>query len=426
MPSPVPVPGASDGPPPLASGPSDELPPSPALAPPPGNPRFPLFDGLRGILVLGILAFHVFEVTAQLGRGVAGRMAEVAGFQAVIVFFVISGFLLYRPYVAARAWGRSSPSAARYARRRALRILPGYWTVLTLLAIFPGIVGVFSGDWWRYYGYVQLYSSSTELRGIPVAWTLCVEVTFYLALPIWAIAVRHIPAGRNVGGLVRAELLPLAVAIAGGAAVQLAAAKQLVSHTVAVSLAGQCAWLALGMAFAAISVAVQQDEQMLSWIRKLAGRPELCWAASVAAFIALMPLLPANGVYGLIATIRTGQSGSVTLAKLVLQGVLAAFLVFPAIFGDEQRGLPRRLLASAPLVGLGVISYSFYLWHLTVTQMIAQSHNSAAFSASGLGLLDHVHTARPVVLFAVALVATAVLATATYRLVELPFLKRKG
>jgi peptidoglycan/LPS O-acetylase OafA/YrhL len=40
--------------------------------------------------------------------------------------------------------------------------------------------------------------------------------------------------------------------------------------------------------------------------------------------------------------------------------------------------------------------------------------------------LDHVHTARPVVLFAVAFVATAVLATATYRFVELPFLKRKG
>ena len=111
--------------------------------------------------------------------------------------------------------------------------------------------------------------------------------------------------------------------------------------------------------------------------------------------------------------------------------VVASSGLLSAPRNETTRGNRSAKPGSSPnlpavCLGLGVISYSFYLWHLTVTQMIAQSHNSAAFSASGLGLLDHVHTARPVVLFAVALVATAVLATATYRLVELPFLKRKG
>ena len=154
--------------------------PSPALAPPPGNPRFPLFDGLRAIAALGVLTFHSFELSGKLGLGLSGRFAEVA-VNGVLLFFVISGFLLYRPYVAAHSHGHGGPSRARYARRRALRIVPAYWTVLTLLAIYPGIRGVFSGDWWRYYGFLQLYSGRTLGGGIQVAWTLSVEVSFYVA-----------------------------------------------------------------------------------------------------------------------------------------------------------------------------------------------------------------------------------------------------
>ena len=82
--------------------------------------------------------------------------------QAPILFFAISGFLLYRPWVAA-----PRPAPRRYARRRALRILPAYWLALTLLAIFPGIVGVFTGDWWRYYLFLQLYSADTAQPGHP-------------------------------------------------------------------------------------------------------------------------------------------------------------------------------------------------------------------------------------------------------------------
>lgn len=409
----------------LAAGRSDAPAPSPALAPPPGNPRFPLFDGLRGMAVLAILAFHVLELTDQIGVGVAGRGAEVAGFQAVIAFFVISGFLLYRPYVAARAHDRARPNAKRYARRRALRILPAYWTVLTLLAIFPGIVGVFTGDWWRYYFYLQVYSYRTQLAGIPVAWTLCVEVTFYILLPFWAAAMRRIPIGRGSGDLLRSELPPLALLVVGGAAVQLAAAKQLVSHAVAISLPGQCAWIAIGMAFAVISVAIEQDSGRFGWVRGLGDHPGLCWLVAVVAFVLLMPLMPSGGIVGLIATVSTNQSGFSTVAKVLLQGVLVVFLVLPAIFGHQRHGFPRRLLRSAFLVWLGVISYSFYLWHLTIAMFIAQPRNPGAFSASGLGLFHHLRTARGLVLYVVIFAATAAVATVSYRLLELPFLKRK-
>jgi peptidoglycan/LPS O-acetylase OafA/YrhL len=137
--------------------------------PPAVRPHFELFDALRGIAVVSVIAFHVASITDKLGRGLTGRTAEVLGAQAVIVFFVISGFLLYRPFVAARVARRQEPSLRRFGRRRVGRILPAYWVALTLLALYPGITGVFSDEGWRYYAFLPLYSADTINQGIPVA-----------------------------------------------------------------------------------------------------------------------------------------------------------------------------------------------------------------------------------------------------------------
>jgi peptidoglycan/LPS O-acetylase OafA/YrhL len=398
-------------------------PPSPALAPPPGNPRFPLFDGLRGLAVLGILAFHVSELTGKIGFGFDGRFSEVAGAEAVITFFAISGFLLYRPYVAARAKGRPLPSTARFARRRALRILPAYWLILTILAIYPGVTGPFTHDWWRYYGYLQVYSQKTQNSGIPVAWTLCVEVTFYLLLPVWALAIKRLPH-RN---LLTTELIPLAALAALGVTVQCLTASRKIAYPIGVSLPGECTWMAIGMAIAVISVAMEESgpPRRLARLRNLAARAELCWAVSIACFAGLIALVPSGGLFGLIAAVQTPQALGSTLAKIALEIVLTTFLIAPVALGRAGRGLPGRLLASSPLTWLGVVSYSFYLWHLTIVELIARSNDPASFSAGGWNLLSHIHTARTLVLYILSLAITGVIATLSYRYVELPFLRRK-
>lgn len=372
--------------------------------------------------MVGILAYHVFEISAQLGLSVPGKIAEVAGTQAVLWFFAISGFLLYRPYVAARWRGRRGPPLRRYARRRALRILPGYWVILTILAIFPGIVGPFSSLGWRYYGYLQLYSNRTLTGGIPVAWTLCVEVVFYIALPVWAGAVRRLPDRRRLLG----ELLPLAAVAGAGALIQIAAARLDVSHLMGSSLAGQITWIALGMALAALSVAAEWDRTSWPRVRRLAEHAGLWWVIGIAAFAGQVALVPGGGVFGLIGALRTPQPFGQSVLKIVLEVIVTVAFLLPAVFGPAARGLPRRVLASAPVVWLGVISYSFYLWHFTVIEFIAWSHNPGVFSAQGLGLLDHLHTARTSVLFVASFAATALLAAASYQFVELPFLRRKG
>jgi peptidoglycan/LPS O-acetylase OafA/YrhL len=390
-------------------------PPSPALAPPPGNPRFPLFDGLRGLLVLAILAFHSSELTGRIGFGVSGRFCEVAGSVAVLGFFAVSGFLLYRPYSAAWADGRDPPSLRRYLRRRSLRILPAYWTALTLLAIYPGIAGVFTHDWWRYYGYLQVYSQRTQNLGIPVAWTLCVEVSFYLALPLWAHAVRRLNRG---------ELLPLAVLALAGLAVQCAAGAHVVSYPVGVSLPGECTWMAIGMALAVISVRRQREPRSFAGLAALAERSELCWAISAACFLVLMLLVPHGGLFGLIYATESHQPVLVTLRRAILEIVLVALLLMPPALA-VRRGAPGALLASAPLTQLGVISYSFYLWHLTILELIQGTGSGTAFSAPAWNLLGGLHFARALVLFLTGLLVTALVATVSYRAIELPFLRAK-
>jgi peptidoglycan/LPS O-acetylase OafA/YrhL len=389
--------------------------PSPAVAPPPGNPRFALFDSLRAIAVLGVITFHVFSLTGAIARPVVGDATVLLGVEGPLLFFVISGFLLYRPYVAARAEGRPAPSITRYARRRALRILPAYWVGLTVLAVFPGIVGVFTGDWWRYYLFAQLYSQDTVGGGIPVAWTLCVEASFYVLLPLWALAVRRL----------RLELAALVVVAAGGIAIQVAAARNAVSDLLATTILGQCTWLALGMALAVASVAVARRERAPRAVRLAVEHPGLCWLGAAASFAALTAVVRSDWVFRSAASFAATQPIAKTLATVALGVAVHVLLVAPAIFGENAGGLPRRVLAAAPLAWLGLISYGLYLWHLTIAELLALRRDPAHFSARGLDLTGRVdHLTTPLLFVLTLAVATAV-AAASYYLVELPFLRRK-
>jgi peptidoglycan/LPS O-acetylase OafA/YrhL len=398
---------------------------SPAVTPPPGNPRFALFDSLRAIAVLGVLAFHAFAITGALDRPVLGDAAAVLGSQGPILFFVISGFLLYRPYVAARAAGTSGPRAARYARRRALRILPAYWVALTALAIFPGIVGVFTGDWWRYYLFLQLYRSDTVTGGIPVAWTLCVEVSFYLLLPLWAMAVRSVRVASGARAWLRTEVAALGLVAAAGVAIQVAAARNAVSDLLATTLLGQCIWLALGMALAVASVAVERADGRPRLVGIVVERPGLCWLGAGASFVALTALLQPGGLFGIALALTTQQPIGKTLGAIALGIALHVLLVAPAVFGDRAGGLPRRVLAAPALAWLGLVSYGVYLWHLTVAQVLWLPSDRGHFSADGLDLATHIHHLGTPILFALTLAVSTAIAAASYYLVELPFLRLK-
>ena len=393
--------------------------PSPAVAPPPGNPRFPLFDSLRGLAVLAVLVYHVFVLTGALDRAWIGDAVATAGSQGPILFFAISGFLLYRPWVAAKSEARAAPGTGRYFRRRALRILPAYWFALTVLAIYPGITGVFTEDWWRYYFFLQLYDADTLILGIPVTWTLCVEVTFYLALPLWAAAVRRLS--------LRWELVALAAPAAFGVAVQVAAGRQAVDNMAAQSLLGQSAWFALGMTLAVVSVTAGRagGSRARGLVQAVAARPGQCWAVALAACAGLVVLRhQPNGFFGILLETQKVQSFPKLFADIAQTAVMLGGILLPAVWDTPAR-LPQRVLGATPLAGLGLISYGVFLWHLTVAELLILPEMPTHFEADGLGLTNHIPQLGTLILLVLTLAVSCAVAALSYRFVELPFLRRK-
>src|SRR5215212_10183836 len=90
--------------------------PSPALAPPPGNPRFPLLDAMRAIAAFAIVFTHTASVTNFNSDNYFGQFTARMNI-GVALFFLLSGFLLYRPFVAARYEGRPRVRIRDYTRR---------------------------------------------------------------------------------------------------------------------------------------------------------------------------------------------------------------------------------------------------------------------------------------------------------------------
>ncbi len=157
-------------------------------------------EGLRAIAATSILVYHVYVYGAPDGQRVdMGPLGKVfdnlrAG---VTLFFVLSGFLLYRVFVSAALRDRPMPSVRNYFRNRALRIVPAYVAVLLAVALVfehelltrPLQLGA---NLLFLQNYIPAYiGTSPDAAGIAPAWSIVIEVSFYLVLPVLGyIAIR--------------------------------------------------------------------------------------------------------------------------------------------------------------------------------------------------------------------------------------------
>ena len=379
--------------------------------------RFPLFDSLRAIAAISVLAYHAAASSGILAtssplKPYAGRLDV-----GVAVFFLISGFLLYRPFAAARLAGDAQPQTGAYAWRRFLRIVPAYWLALTLIALWlglPRVLTVHSGP--LFYGFAQIYSVPDYARGIGQAWTLCVEMTFYAFLPLWAFAMRRLPARASRRAWLTTELAGLAVLAAGSLAwkVVVLATQDPNSFTAQpwlMALPNFLDQFALGMGLAVLSVHYQDAERLPRPLALVERAPALPWFLALVAFWAVSTRIGFTGAFAQHLT------SARALERHVLYAAVAFFLLLPAIFGDPARGAVRRILSNRALLYLGLISYGVYLWHGAVFTQLER-----------WGLDDSVHGgAGPFFLWvAVVLAAAAAIATASYYLLERPALSLKG
>jgi len=343
------------------------------VAPPPHHPRFPLTVSLRGIPAIAIIVGHAWFFTGGFGgftESLPNRaMVRMDGL--VALFFLLSAFLLYRPFIAHRARGPAAPTVSAYGKRRFLRLYPAYWVALTLLAIAPGVYGAFSGNWWAFYSLTDFFDlrlhdvcpPNEEFRcGLPQSWTLGVDMSFYVLLPLWVGVTALIARGREPREWMRIELGLIAVAgltslILGGPPFDLREHDWFIYTAL-----GHLFWFGLGLALAVVSVAYgyRDVDPLPRPLRAAAERPVLCWLAAAAIYVVtVFAFYPAPFIVAPFIDETT------YLWLNVIQGAAAVLIFIPAVFGNPNRGAPARLLGQPWLLWVGLISYGLLLWNTT-------------------------------------------------------------
>jgi peptidoglycan/LPS O-acetylase OafA/YrhL len=364
---------------------------------------FPGLDAVRALGAACVVATHVGFYT---GRTLHGPFAATIarGDAGVALFFVLTGFLLFRPYVVAAHTGRPRPATASYLRRRALRILPAYWlVVLVCMALLPAIGATAPlSDLVHHLTLTQIYGLGIQHTGLTQAWSLCVELSFYLLLPLLARLVLLRRGSRWTYGVL------LGLALVGAAwNPYVVATDTLDVRIVGQWLPGFLDWFVAGMLLALIQV---QGRSAPSWTRRLhdvAASPGTCWAAAVAVFaIATSPVAGPAAIRGDI----DAPTPSSVLLKNLLYLLAAALVVLPLVLGRQDVGVVRRAISGRVGRFLGEISYGVFLWHLAVLEAYVRVRHQPLFTGSW------------VVTFVLVWGLTLPVAWASYRFVERPLM----
>ena len=183
--------------------------------------RHGALEGVRGLAALAVFGFHAWLYTRAhviadaRGQGVDDQLLSQLRV-GLVLFFVLSGFLLYGPWVRAGLDRARRPALGRYARRRLARILPAYYLAIgvAILVLWPleGSPGVRlppAGKLPLFLILGQNQDPQTVLTLVPPTWTLAIEASFYLVLPVFGwLALRARPRTALVA-------VPAALLVAG-------------------------------------------------------------------------------------------------------------------------------------------------------------------------------------------------------------------
>lgn len=310
-------------------------------------------DGLRGVAVLLVVLFH------------AGLPYITGGFVGVDIFFVISGYLITSIIISDLQ--KNKFSYLNFYERRARRILPAFYFVATITILFAIVMHTpkdlvktatsllfamgFSANifFWRTTNY---FSDASDYEPFLHTWSLGVEEQFYFIFPVLLIALVHRPKSLK------------SLAIAGLIASFVISVYATYFYTWAgYYLLPSRAWQMLAGAMLAIYPNIQIRNRSSIHILSLAALALLFIPAFVYDKNTLFP--------GFAAVAPT----------------LGACL---AILIGREHAFLGKILKQKLLVGLGLISYSLYLWHWPVFAMLryyqAEVHLSTQLSIVGLAI----------------------------------------
>jgi peptidoglycan/LPS O-acetylase OafA/YrhL len=368
-----------------------------AAGPAAASQRITSLEGLRAVAALAVMLTHAGFLSGATGRDLLpGFLARLD--IGVAVFFVLSGFLLYRPHVAALHGGRR-PRLRVYVVHRAARLLPAFVLVLAgAWLLVPSMRDAPVAVWVSYLTMTQIYADVGTLPALTQLWSLATEVSFYAALPLLAWVARRWWRLRPSTG---AHLTWLGLLAAGTWLFRLGVSEQWWATYQALQwLPAHLDWFALGMALAVVTG--PRPGRAGDAVRRVL---DLGAAPARVAAVALFALVTTSVAGPLdLALPTTSQQ----LVKHLSYGAIAVLVTGPLL---ARPGDPLgRLLSTRLLKRLGEISYGIFLWHLPVMFAVRSWLSLPLF---GGGLL---------VTLAFTFAFTVAIAAASWVLVERPVL----
>jgi peptidoglycan/LPS O-acetylase OafA/YrhL len=359
-------------------------------------------DGVRGIAILAIMAFH---------SGVTGL--DVGGFFSQDAFFVLSGMLI--TLILLREWNRTrSIGLGGFYIRRIRRLVPALLVMLILVSVYVDLVAPagmypgFRGDALSVLGYfsnwhfIAVKANYFQLSNAPSllthTWSLAIEEQFYLVWPLIVIGVMRVTRRHRIQGLVALFSVSLAGALAsmawmahlfraGASETRLYYGSDTHSQSILIGCA-------LGSALAIVKHRRGIDS-LLPVAQSTAGRRILS-VVGILSFVGLAwqwtHLGPANPFT---------YEGGFLVGALLTAGILVSASCAP-------RGPLARALSIRALRAIGAISYGMYLWYFPVFQYI----DGARTGQTGTSL------------FLIRVAIDIGMATLSYFLLELPVRRR--
>ena len=364
--------------------------------------RFDALDGLRFVGALGVLTTHVgFDSGDSLRGPFASVLARLDA--GVALFFVVSGFLLFRPHAMAHLEGRRRPRPTSYYVRRAARILPVLWIAVALAALLVPKDGIDAGDYLAHAALIQIYLGTPLTPGLTQFWSLATEVAFYLLLPgIAALACR----GPRDASWVRRMLV-------GSAGIPFLGAVWMASVTATghgqarLWLPGFVGWFAIGVGLAVWHAGRTTGVVKASRFEELARFPGTVWALLASVY-----LLATSALAGPIdlSEPTPGQAAG----KSLLYSLIGLLAVAPTVATIPPDREPATL---TPLTGrtgvwLGHISYGVFAYHVIVLEVVNELPGLESFTGGFL------------IRWVATLAGALVLASVSYTFVERPLMRR--
>jgi peptidoglycan/LPS O-acetylase OafA/YrhL len=361
------------------------------LEPVSGPDRVASLTGIRAVAALLVVATHAAYTSGKYIEGYFGLVCSRMEI-GVPIFFVLSGFLLFGPWVKSAATGGPEPSVRRYAWHRVRRIMPAYIvTVLSAYLIYHfRNAGPNPGHTWigflRNITLTQIYTFHYLIgylhQGLTQMWSLAVEAAFYVALPLlayWLFVV-----------VCRRQWRPRRLLVGLGALALITPAWLILVHLTTSVPNGARLWLPTYLIWFLVGMG-------LTVLQKMGVR---CYAFIALPLAVICYFIASTPIAGDPTTSPLGLSQA--LYKAVFYAAIAGLAVAPLALGNQ--GWYCRFLATRPMVWLGEISYEIFLIHL-VTMEFAMVYV----------MRDHVYTGSMPGLFVATMAITIPLAWLLHR-----------